>query len=315
MPAIITHDFFGKDVYATCARAIGPGPDARQAFLLGNQGPDPLFYLALHPLRMRNHLKLGTRMHRTNADDLLMAFKNGLDALTDSEKIIGSAYIAGFLCHYLLDSTLHPFVYSQQYAFCGAGIPGLDESDGEKVHMLIEREFDEIVLYSRLAKTVESYKPHEEILHANDAVLLVIGKLFVSVAREHFGIQHSPLLYPLAVKGFRTGQRFFYSHKKVRGRLVPALEKTVMRSRYSFYSALSHRANPSAESIFANAERSIWENPFTQAQSRLGFWDLYREAFEAATTAVPHYLSPSFTREDACALTHNVDFRGKPVLS
>ncbi len=34
MPAILTHDFFGRDFYAANNALIGESPDARDAFLL-----------------------------------------------------------------------------------------------------------------------------------------------------------------------------------------------------------------------------------------------------------------------------------------
>ena len=41
MPALITHDFFGQDVYDHIFRNVGGTRDEAEAFLLGNQGPDP----------------------------------------------------------------------------------------------------------------------------------------------------------------------------------------------------------------------------------------------------------------------------------
>ena len=49
MPAIITHDLFGEAVYEGDAYFIGIDPEQRFAFLLGNQGPDPLFYARANP--------------------------------------------------------------------------------------------------------------------------------------------------------------------------------------------------------------------------------------------------------------------------
>ena len=54
MPALITHDFFGRDVYDRLYTFIGGSRDEADAFLLGNQGPDPLFYLVLSP-QLRAH--------------------------------------------------------------------------------------------------------------------------------------------------------------------------------------------------------------------------------------------------------------------
>ena len=54
MPAILTHDFFGKDAFDIAAGKLGFSTmEEREAFLLGNQGPDPLFYLAADPLLHR----------------------------------------------------------------------------------------------------------------------------------------------------------------------------------------------------------------------------------------------------------------------
>ena len=123
------------------------------------------------------------------------------------------------------------------------------------------------------------------------------------------------MIKALGVKGFRAGQRFFYSHKKARGRIVPALETAVTRSRYSFYRSLSHRSNPSTRSIFDNREGMEWANPFTGELSTLGFWDLYRQAFATAAKAVPRYLSPDCSTEEIRGMANNVDFRGKPLSS
>ena len=43
MPALITHDFFGQDVYDRLFRTIGGTRDEAEAFLLGNQGPCLLY--------------------------------------------------------------------------------------------------------------------------------------------------------------------------------------------------------------------------------------------------------------------------------
>ena len=149
MPALITHDTFGRDVYDRRHSFIGGTRDEADAFLLGNQGPDPLFYSVLSP-RLHAVHRLGNRMHNEKPSELLEAFKQSLFVLKEGERGIGRAYALGFLCHYLLDSTMHPFVFFQEYQACDAGEPGLDRSHGSEVHGVIESEFDELVLYLSL---------------------------------------------------------------------------------------------------------------------------------------------------------------------
>ena len=64
MPAILTHDFFGKDAFDIAAGKLGFSTmEEREAFLLGNQGPDPLFYLAVDPL-LHRYAKYASIMHQ-----------------------------------------------------------------------------------------------------------------------------------------------------------------------------------------------------------------------------------------------------------
>ena len=80
MPAIITHDFFGRDVYDALFQTIGGSRDEADAFLLGNQGPDPLFY-AVADFRSTAFHKLGNTMHSRKPAELLAALKDSLGVL------------------------------------------------------------------------------------------------------------------------------------------------------------------------------------------------------------------------------------------
>ena len=63
MPAILTHDFFGRSVLEDVSSLLKVRSTAeRDAFLLGNQGPDPLFYLVVDPL-MHKWGPLGNALH------------------------------------------------------------------------------------------------------------------------------------------------------------------------------------------------------------------------------------------------------------
>ena len=80
MPAIITHDLFGKDVYGETFDTIGGSRDAAEAFLLGNQGPDPLFFVAPDP-RYRRVGKLASTLHRARPPEFLVALKSAVREL------------------------------------------------------------------------------------------------------------------------------------------------------------------------------------------------------------------------------------------
>lgn len=85
-------------------------PAERTAYILGSQGPDPLFMLGIFPLRPSSKpLKLGNVLHSSRTGAFLTAL------LSEARKgnPVQRAFALGFLTHYALDSTVHPYVYSQ----------------------------------------------------------------------------------------------------------------------------------------------------------------------------------------------------------
>lgn len=312
MPAILTHDFFGKDVYATHASLIGESPDERDAFLLGNQGPDPLFYLVL-TRRMKPFFRLGSDMHHRNPSQLIACLKASLDVLEEHEKPVGRAYAAGFLCHYTLDSSMHPLVYQQQFALCDAGVEGLSRADGNEVHAEIEREFDEMVLFDKLGRTISTYKPYAEVLHATDEVLAIIGKMYayfcMTALHEFVPVD----MYPVAVKNFRTTQKFFYSPNQKMYAVATTVETRMLHRNFSFYKSMSHRDNALDTSDFDNRAHEPWSNPFTGEMRTDGFWDIFEAAKTHAVENITAFGADTFGIEAARTLTGGLDFSGEPV--
>ena len=91
MPAIVTHDLFGRAVADDVADLMNfRSVDERDAYLLGNQGPDPLFYLVAHPL-MAKWSKLGNTMHGASPAPLLVAMREAADQLEGRERGIARA--------------------------------------------------------------------------------------------------------------------------------------------------------------------------------------------------------------------------------
>ena len=253
MPAIITHDFFGRDVYDALFQTIGGSRDEADAFLLGNQGPDPLFY-AVADFRSTAFHKLGNTMHSRKPAELLAALKDSLGVLDPEEKPLGRAYALGFLCHYALDSTMHPLVYCHEHALCDAGEPGLTRDDGSEVHGVIESELDEMVLFAKRGDTVATFNPSREILHASEAVLGAVSKMYAYLALNVYGevIPHN--LFRLSVHGFRRVQRLFWSPTGIKRDLIGRIER--LARPHSFYQSMSHRPVAVAESVFDNHEHA-----------------------------------------------------------
>lgn len=337
MPAIITHDTFGRDVYARLYELIGESKDECDAFLLGNQGPDALFYGSVNPLA-RMSRGLGTQMHREKTSELIRAFVDAANLSPDIEpaRQISSAsplwrihphasstpfdiawgYALGFFCHFILDSTLHPFIYAQQEALCHAGEPGLDDRSAHEVHALIESELDELVLSTKRNETIASFDPSERVLKANDYVLDIVSTQYAEVVWSVFGKRLEQNAFKTSVKAFRQIQRLVYSPAGYKREAIGRIE-TVFR-RFSFLRALSHRNVDLKKSLFDNHDHLPWIDPATNSPRTASFWDLYDEALISALAGIEKLLllkaHPERVHPEIfLSITKGKDFNGCPT--
>lgn len=311
MPSIITHDTFGRDLYSTLPEIIGQSDAEKDAYLLGCQGPDVLFYGSINPLA-KSANSFGRALHRGRCtkfltsliasyslltkkytDKVVSDITQGKDGIADedgnlfeiginatryaelSEKLrVERAFILGFAMHWQLDSVMHPFVFSQQYSICDAGVEGLDRRSGSEVHVEIERELDELVLYVKRKEIIESFNPAERILIASNSTLLAIDELLSLAIPKVYNRGVSPKMYTYSVKASRQVQRLLYSAGGIKRTFIGDVE-TVFR-RHSYLRAITHRNRAITRSEFDNAEHDRWVDPWVKSVSYTdSFWDLY----------------------------------------
>ncbi|MDR2715133.1 MAG: hypothetical protein LBB46_00070, partial [Coriobacteriaceae bacterium] len=300
------------DAYEVLHEHVGETLEENHAFLLGNQGPDPLFYLGPLP-RLRQFGSLGSTMHREKPNELLAAFKKSLSILDADEYPIGRAYLFGFVCHHSLDSSLHPLVYMNQYQLCDAGIDGLDRSNGREVHALIESEFDEMVLYRKRNQTVATFSPAFEILLGSDFILKTVAKMYAYVAMTVYSRFIPNSLFVSAVRAYRFTEPFFHSRTGLKRALLGRIEEIFKP--YSYIRSMSPRARETTTSSFDNHEKNTWENPFTGETTTASFWDLYELALSEVPTHVEMIDRTDFDKATAVHITENLNFSGAPTVA
>ncbi len=124
MPDYFAHEVFGKMVLERLRAPLRDRIEQEKlAYFCGQYGPDPMFFL---PGPARDEAR---RMHRqpcaVPAGRLARAVRAGVPET--------AGYLAGFLCHYLLDTTCHPYILQQA-------------AEQPLNHTAIETEFDRFLL-------------------------------------------------------------------------------------------------------------------------------------------------------------------------
>lgn len=131
MPTTYTHDAFGKSVYQKLPEEIRQVINRhKMAYLIGLHGPDLLFYF--RPYEKNDVNQRGHEMHEEEAAGFFKKEKKKYLETRDEELL---AYLTGFICHFMLDSTCHPYI-SRYMEDTGAGH---DEIETDLDRFLMER--------------------------------------------------------------------------------------------------------------------------------------------------------------------------------
>ncbi|MDR2493000.1 MAG: hypothetical protein LBD25_06060 [Coriobacteriales bacterium] len=325
MPALFTHHHFGLAVLVRRGAASFATRVERDAFLLGNQGPDPFFYALRTPALIASK-RFGSRLHRDKPDavfDTMSAVLAELDATSadsglparaqsaaTSLRHVLEAYACGYLCHFTLDSTAHPLVYYYQDALCNAGVPGLGIDDEMFVHAQIEADLDAMLLWRLTGKTVADFKITRYLLQGGDVVLKQIDSLFARVARDVYGEVLPSGAYCRAVKDMRATVNIMQSATGRKRAVLGVIERLVPGRRHSLLQAMSHRTDVKDDCPFWNEGREPWTRPATGEEITASFLDL----FESAANSANHKIDEFMDGASGARLTGGLDFQGMPIL-
>ena len=165
MPTTYAHDLFGKKVYRQMPNEVKRIiRENGELYRIGLHGPDIFFYYFI----FKNHVSgVGYRMHKEKARAF---FEQGMEQVRERKDEPLLAYLLGFGCHYLLDSSCHPFVNEMN-------------DKGRIPHSLLEIEFDRFLM-EESGKDPCHYYP-SECIAAKKENAEVIHRAFPLVKTEN----------------------------------------------------------------------------------------------------------------------------------
>ncbi|MBQ9057632.1 MAG: hypothetical protein IJ125_00430 [Atopobiaceae bacterium] len=304
MPALITHYLFGEQLLASHEqlKSLVTSEEERTAFLVGNQGPDPLFFRWKDPLKFVSTSKLGSKLHASRMSAFFDELRFALGRLPQTDQRVGRAFALGFLGHYTLDRMAHPFIYAQQYMIVDLG-EGLEQSEG-KVHALVESDLDSMMLWRLHRRTVEQDAP-ADVLMCSSRSRRVAGALVAQAANVALGEIVEPTLFGHAIEDMTRFYQLSEPEGNPLSKLVGNFERLAKKD--SLVQALGHKVVHDDRCAWANEEHAHWTHPFTGEDS----CDSFQDRFDAALNDYVQVSQSFLDGAPAEKFTQHIDYSGR----
>ena len=245
-------------------------------------------------------------MHREKVHQAFYSLRGAVVQLRESDKTIGRAFVLGLLAHYLLDSSVHPFIYAQEDAICSAGV-GLENAHSE-VHAIIESDLDSWMLWSLCGRTIEDTAP-ASMLVRTERIGLIASALLSQTALQVFSIKLNANEYANCVADYELVCRIIEPAGSHVSQAISSI-KRIGRS-YSILSALAHRATTSDECAAANLEHNPWADPTTGEWSDASFADIFQNTLDRWPAFAEDFVRAD--KDGLVLLLGQRDYRGKPI--
>lgn len=296
MPAAITHFLHAQRVLKEIEKNNPKFTVVRDAFLWGAQGPDFLYCHRFLPWQKSGSLKgYGSKLHRDKPSKLFAAMREYAEAA--GQKEIVRSYLYGFLCHYSLDRTGHPFIRFESSILLEKE-PDQNESI---LHAEIESILDVIILRYELGLLPVEFRLKKTV-PKNDRVQAQIADLYAFVLKRLYGLADSNVPLLQATSDCRKAFGLLNDRTTMKKALLEHLEK---RSGKRTYSAHIRSISEGDGFDYANIRHSQWSWPRDGGVERN---ESFLELYEQSVAESVKFIDDFFKASDYGKMTGEIPF-------
>lgn len=283
MPATITHAYFAKDVFDILPSNIKNTIDYSRIKMFGQSMDSLMFYNITSIFPGKKIRDFAGVFHRNKSQEYfvnLIKYIKEKELYTDMDVC---SYLAGMICHYVLDSTVHPFVIYKTGIF--------DKKIANTYKYNNVHEFMEIFIDNDMVKRREHINPYtfrlDKFCFNMRKFSPKLNECIDESFRETFGIKNMSKIYYKATKQMKSILYWFrrdvYGTKKSFYKLIDTFttKKMFRFECISYHYPLEDRHN------YLNSDHSLWRNPTSyNMTSNESFVELYVKSIKAAKVLI-----------------------------
>ena len=268
MPDLTTHAVFAEQVLSLTKPALKAKLEARsKIFVFGAQGPD----LFLFRKAGRDSLAaFGDRLHRTKIRETFLYMSQVLPIKKGMEQEVLAAYCLGYVCHYFLDRTVHPYAYAEEKRLSAV----MPSSTPNELHVKIESEIDTALYQYYRKQPITSFSVREH-MGLTQAEQWIISRFFSGLLKEVYRVDVSALEINRAVSDMLRISSLLYDPSGILY-TTAAIAGSLIRP---IRGSINHMKAKKVCRDVLNWQRTAWQNPAPPAQSsNLSVIDLFEQA-------------------------------------
>ncbi len=256
----------------------------QDAFLIGSQGPDPLFfYRILDPFTNFDIMRFGEKIHKTSTGKFLTALVRHA-----KDNDITMAYVSGWLSHYATDCIFHPYVRAMSHRW--------DRRRNSIEHGFLEHALDTWIY----RKTVQDGVPRqvEALETISESDIHAIASVIVATVRDVFPDQEFEHKHVFdSFRSMNGAIRKLYSPNGKKYRFLSCIEKL-----FGAHGLVTSHTPPFTlpDNDFINANKTTWYTPDEKKRERIESAD---ELFMMAADRSKKYITVALSYwRDKCKL-------------
>ncbi|MFA9397700.1 MAG: zinc dependent phospholipase C family protein, partial [Clostridiaceae bacterium] len=249
----------------------------QSVFLLGSQGPDIFFYTDLRNNREKyyNYAELlHSEKTKKFMEESFEFLKNNTENDDDYEKML--AYLLGFLCHFALDSKVHPFIYY----YSGVN-DGKDEATKKYTyhHKRLEIILDAIMIERLQGKNAYSYRAYN-LLNLNGEFPEVFENYYSYIMDKVYDEKMECEAIKKSFEGMVYYHKLLYDRWNIKKYLVKLIGIHKKDSPVVNYANSAFYPRKINDRDYLNESKNIWHHPVTNVDNNQSFVDLFYEAVD-----------------------------------
>ena len=283
MPATVVHAYFAQDLNDILPKEIKNKLDVNRLKTFGQSTDSLMFYNLFSILPGKKIRDFQKYFHTNKTQDFFVNLINYIKENDYTEDIDVNSFLVGTICHYVLDSTVHPYIYYKTGYF--------NKNDKSTYKYNNVHTFMETFLDNDMIKRRESINPYKfNISKFSFDTSKFSNELKDTIKytfKETFDVDNMDKIYYKSLKQMRNSIFIFRQDRYGIKKFFYKLADTFTSKRVFRFEAISYHYPLNDRHNFLNENHKLWRNPCDYSlTSEESFLDLYLRALKLAKVMI-----------------------------